>query len=143
VKDKDFLIWLKGGHMNTGRLQNRAVKIILAGVMAGSMAVAFAATKTNIEFRRPVEIRLTGIVSDSFCGADHGIKAIGDPECTRSCVALGAQFALVSGRRVYILQGAGPALDRLAGTRVMIKGVAVSRDTIVVEGVEGTMQATK
>src|SRR5690242_21603663 len=64
-----------------------AMTIIAAAIAAGSVII-------------PLQhgVTLTGIVSDSVCGSDHGIKAPGDAECTRSCVELGAQCALMVGR---------------------------------------------
>jgi hypothetical protein len=81
---------------------------------------------------------LTGMVSDSVCGSDHGIRSPSDPECTRSCVELGAQYALMVGklkvgRRMYILQGHESELDRFAGKEVRVKGRASGRDKIIVD----------
>ena len=86
-------------------------------------------------------VRLTGIVSDSICGSDHGIRAKGDPECTRACVELGAQYALMVGRlnvgkRMYVLQGHESELDRFAGKQVTVKGRPFGRDKIIVDEIE-------
>jgi hypothetical protein len=86
-------------------------------------------------------VTLTGMVSDSFCGADHGIRAPGDPECTRACVVLGAQYALMVGKlkvgkTMFILHGHEADLERLAGTEVRVKGRALGRDVIIVDQVD-------
>jgi hypothetical protein len=87
-------------------------------------------------------VTLTGIVSDSVCGGDHGIRAPGDPECTRACVALGgAQYALMVGKirlgkKMYLLRGHEADLDRFAGKEVRVMGRALGRDTIIVDEVD-------
>jgi len=108
---------------------------VAAVLILTSMIVAFAiSTCTAMVDKRPA-IALTGIVSDSFCGSDHGISAPGDAECTRSCVELGAQYALVVGDKMYVLQGHQADLDRFAGATVRITGRAVSRDKVIVDQV--------
>jgi hypothetical protein len=86
-------------------------------------------------------VTLTGIVSDSVCGGDHGIRAPGDAECTRACVELGAQYALMVGKlrvgkRMYLLHGHEADLERFAGKEVWVKGWALGRDFIVVDQVD-------
>src|SRR5579872_3434012 len=89
----------------------------------------------------PPRVTLTGIVSDSVCGGDHGIRARGDLECTRACVELGAQYALMVGKlrvgkKMYILHGHEADLDRFAGKEVWVKGWALGRDAIIVDQVD-------
>jgi hypothetical protein len=103
------------------------------------MAVAMAAGGVMIPQRST--IRFTGIVSDSVCGGDHGIMAAGDPECTRACVQLGAEYALMVGklkvgRKMYLLRGHAADLDRFAGEEVRVKGRTLGRDTIIVDQVD-------
>jgi hypothetical protein len=86
-------------------------------------------------------VMLTGMVSDSVCGSDHGIKAPGDPECTRACVELGAQYSLMVGKlkvgkKMYLLRGHEADLDRFAGKEVTVKGRALGRDIIIVDQVD-------
>lgn len=106
--------------------------LMIAGVI---MAAALSAGAINVDKRSAVT--LTGIVSDSLCGNDHGIKAVGDPECTRTCVELGAQYALVVGKKLYALQGHQADLERFAGMQVRVRGRAESRDTVIVDHVSG------
>lgn len=116
------------------------LKMVLVLIISASsiMSVALAAGKIIPPLPG---VRLTGIVSDSVCGGDHGIRAPGDPECTRACVELGAQYALMVGKlrvgkKMYILRGHEADLDRFAGREVWVKGRALGRDTIIVDQVD-------
>jgi hypothetical protein len=66
--------------------------------------------------------QLTGIVSDSMCGASHMAKDKTPAECTRECVKNGSKYALVVGDNVYALNGHETELDKLAGEKATIKG---------------------
>ena len=107
-------------------------------LILGSMILAVAMPAGNAIVSKQPAITLTGTVSDSLCGSDHGIKATGDPECTRMCVELGAQYALVVGKKMYVLQGRQSDLERFAGSLARIKGRAVSRDTVIVDQIAGS-----
>jgi hypothetical protein len=78
----------------------------------------------------------TGIVTDSNCGAKHTmIPGASDAECTRGCIAKGAKYALVVGRKLYTLEG-GPQdkLNAAAGSRAKVTG-NLNGDTIQVASV--------
>ena len=77
---------------------------------------------------------LTGVVSDSMCGAHHMAKDKSPAECTRMCVKQGQKYALLVGQKVYTLEGHEDDLDKLAGQRVTVKGT-VSGDTVTVASV--------
>ena len=77
---------------------------------------------------------LTGIVSDSMCGAKHMAKDKSAAECTRICVKQGMKYALVAGNHVYTLEGHDSELDKLAGEKATIKG-NVNGETVTVESV--------
>ncbi len=47
---------------------------------------------------------LTGIVSDSMCGAHHMAKDKSPAECARMCVKQGMKYALLVGDKVYTLE---------------------------------------
>jgi hypothetical protein len=69
------------------------------------------------------------------------VRAPGDPECTRACVELGAQYALMVGKlkvgkKRYVLYGHEADLERFAGKEVSVKGWALGRDTIIVDQVD-------
>jgi hypothetical protein len=77
---------------------------------------------------------LTGVVSDSMCGAKHMAKDKSPAECARMCVKQGMKYALVAGDKVYTLEGHEAELDKLAGARVTVKG-SVSGDVVTVASV--------
>lgn len=126
-----------GERRPTTPLLKKAPVLIISGLMI--MSVAIAASKAIIP---PLpRVTLTGIVSDSVCGGDHGIRAPGDAECTRACVELGAQYALMVGRlrvgkKMYILHGHEADLERFAGKEVWVKGRTLGRDFIIVDQVD-------
>jgi hypothetical protein len=82
---------------------------------------------------------MTGVVSDSMCGAKHMMEG-GDAACTRACVSKGSKYALVVGDKVYTLETSDKAalgqLDRLAGQKAKVSGT-VSGDSIQVSSVSG------
>ena len=79
----------------------------------------------------------SGTVSDSMCGAHHMVKNVTPAQCTRECVKQGADYALVSGGKVYTLKGDKAQIDKYAGQKVTIKG-DISDDTIIVKSVAAT-----
>jgi len=76
---------------------------------------------------------LTGVLSDSMCGATHMMKNMSAAECTRMC-AKNQKYALVVGKEVYTLQGHEADLAKLAGETATVKG-AVNGKTLTVESV--------
>ncbi len=70
---------------------------------------------------------LTGIVSDSMCGAHHMAKDKSPADCARMCVKQGMKYALVVGSKVYTLEGHEAELDKLAGERASVKGEVIAR----------------
>jgi hypothetical protein len=100
------------------------------------MIFAAAISAGSVVVEKRTAITLTGIVTDSLCGADHGIKALGDPECTHTCVELGAQYALAVGKKLYVLQGHQAEMERFAGNDVRVKGHTAGRDTVIVDQVD-------
>src|SRR5207249_8748217 len=77
---------------------------------------------------------LTGIVSDSMCGAHHMAKDKSPAECARMCVKQGMKYALVVGSKVYTLEGHEAELDKLAGERATVKG-EVTGETLAVQSI--------
>jgi hypothetical protein len=57
-----------------------------------------------------------------MCGKGHAINGHGDRECTRVCVKLGANYALVASRSLFILKGREVELDEYAGEKVIVTG---------------------
>jgi hypothetical protein len=70
-----------------------------------------------------------------MCGRAHSGKQQ-DPECTRLCVKLGADFALVVGQKVYVLRGHQAELYQSAGETVMVRGRIVGGNIVAVDSVE-------
>lgn len=110
------------------------------GVLALStlvMGMGFSARTATINREKlPWETKriLSGIVSDSVCGKGHTINGHGDRECTRICVKLGANYALVDSKSLFILKGHESELDEYAGEKVIVAG-AVNGSTVRVESV--------
>lgn len=85
---------------------------------------------------------LTGVVSDSMCGANHMAKDKTPAECTRLCIKQGQKYALVVGTKLYTLQSHEQELDKLAGQRVTVKGT-MTGDTLSVTSVAAAKKTTK
>ncbi len=66
---------------------------------------------------------LKGVVSDTSCSARHVSEDKTAAECVRACVRHGAQYALISGERVYLLDGNLAEFDHLAGQRAEVVGL--------------------
>lgn len=77
---------------------------------------------------------LTGIVSDSMCGAHHMAKDKSPAECTRTCIKQGTKYALVVGKKVYTLDGHEAELDKFAGEKATVTG-SVMGEMVMVESV--------
>jgi hypothetical protein len=117
------------------------LKMVPVLIISAMTILSVAMAARNVITPPLRSVTLTGIVSDSVCGGDHGIQAPSDPECTRACVELGAQYALMVGRlkvgkKMYLLRGQEADLYRFAGREVRVKGRALGRDTIIVDQVD-------
>ena len=82
---------------------------------------------------------LTGMVSDSMCGAHHMAKDKSAAACTRECVKQGTKYALVVGKKVYTLEGHEAELDKVAGMKATVKG-KVSGETLAVDSIIPAMK---
>ena len=71
-------------------------------------SLSFAGSKT-----------ITGVVSDSHCGAKH--STAGNAECVEHCVSGGATYVLVSNGKVYQLD-AQDKFKGLGGKEVTVTG---------------------
>ena len=78
---------------------------------------------------------LTGIVSDTMCGAKHMMPGTSAADCTRACVKQGSSYALVVGKQVYTLKGDKDQLNKVAGQQVKVTG-NVTGDTIEATSIE-------
>ena len=95
--------------------------------------VRFGATNSSAPAQQSSQQTLTGVVTDSMCGATHTMKTMSAADCTRMCAKQGGH-ALVVGKEIYALQGHAAELDKLAAQTATVKGV-VSGKTLTVESV--------
>jgi len=77
---------------------------------------------------------LTGLLTDSMCGATHMAKDKTPAECARMCVKDGMKYALTVDKKLYTLEGHEAELSRLAGQKVVVKG-NINGDTVSVQSV--------
>jgi hypothetical protein len=108
---------------------------IAAAVLGMQMLIGMAAVPALAAGKSQT---MTGVVSDTMCGAKHDEMPTKPAECTRVCVKHGANYALVVGDKVYTLQTSDKtALDKLndlAGAKAKVSG-DVTGDTIAVKSV--------
>ena len=116
----------------TKKLANAVAFLILSTVLATAQMQMPASPPANSK-SAGTKI-LTGVVSDSMCSAKHMAKDKSPAECARMCVKQGMKYALVSGDKVYTLEGHEAELDKLAGTRATVKG-SVAGDVVNVASV--------
>jgi|SRR5579864_156899 len=103
-----------------------------ATLVAAQMQMPSSETKPDKSSATPKT--LTGIVSDSMCGAHHMAKDKSPADCARMCVKQGMKYALVVGIKIYTLEGHEAELDKLAGEKVTVKG-EITGDTVAVQSV--------
>lgn len=77
---------------------------------------------------------LTGVISDSMCGATHMLKDKSPAECTRLCVKDGQSYSLLAGKDMCTSTGHQPELDQLAGQTAIVTG-KLNGNTLTVESV--------
>src|SRR5216684_2226735 len=77
---------------------------------------------------------LTGVVTDSMCGATHMAKDKTPAECTKMCVKDGMKYALAADKKLYTLEGHEAELAKLAGQKVTVTGT-INGDTLTVTSV--------
>jgi hypothetical protein len=111
------------------------VNRIAAAILGMQMLVGLAAVPALAAGKSQT---LTGVVSDTMCGAKHDEMPSKPAECTRGCVKHGANYALVVGDKVYTLQTSDKAaldqLNDLAGAKAKVTG-EVDGTTVTVKSV--------
>jgi len=124
------------------RIHVRKLGITLSGLLLLALlstAPALAGDK-KADKKESGKQTLTGVVSDSVCGAKHMMEGSA-AECTRACVGKGSKYALVVGDKVYTLdssdQKALDELNKLAGEKAKVTGT-VNGDTVEVSSVSGS-----
>jgi len=106
---------------------------VLRSASLFAIVVVLTSVSPQISAQQPKTQTLTGVVSDTTCGATHTMKNMSAADCTRMCAKQGA-YALVVGANVYSLQGHAAELEKLAGERVTLKG-AIKDKTVTVASV--------
>ncbi len=117
-----------------GYIRAVAFALALSAVIMGIGSSGRTATINREKVPWGTKLILSGIVSDSLCGNGHSVNGHGDRECTRMCVKLGANYALVASKSLFILKGHEVELDEYAGEKVIITG-AVSGNLVKVESI--------
>ncbi len=98
----------------------------LTAVLMLALAGAFAAFAQQQS--------LTGVVTDSMCGATHMAKDKTPAECAQMCVKDGMKYALSAEKKVCTLEGHEPELAKLGGQKVTVKE-SLKGETMTVESV--------
>ncbi len=124
------------------KIVNTVAFLMLSTILTVAQMQMPASSENKAEKSSATLKTLTGIVSDSMCGAHHMAKDKGPAECARMCVQQGQKYALVVGKKVYTLQGHEPDLDKLAGTKATVKG-NVTGETVAVDSVAPAKTASK
>jgi hypothetical protein len=109
----------------------KAKSVLLRSAMVLAFAAGMYATASKAQSNPKT---LTGVISDSMCGATHMIKDKSPAECTRICVKDGQSYSLLVGKAAYTLTGHQAELDRLAGQTVIVTG-KLNGNTLTVESV--------
>jgi hypothetical protein len=110
--------WAFTGQSRGGTKMKKIVLLTFAVLVFGSLS--FAGSKS-----------ITGVVSDSHCGAKH--STVGNAGCVEHCVSGGASYVLVSDGKVYQLDSQDK-FKGLGGKEVEVKG-KLKGDSIAVKSV--------
>ena len=110
------------------------MKSILKGLGCAGLLASLAS------FAPAANMTMTGMISDSMCGASHAKMIAGHPkmtdrDCALECVKAGAKYVFVSNGKVYKIANQDmPSLMKEAGGTVSLTG-DVNGDTITVSKV--------
>jgi Mg-chelatase subunit ChlD len=109
-----------------------AFAVIIAGASVALAGHQASDQVQNASPSAPAAITVSGMLTDSRCGARHRRNSHMSPaECTRACLRSGSSYLLVDGERRYTLAGNTAELGDLLGTRVNVTGT-LAGDRIVV-----------
>src|SRR6266404_9185949 len=133
--EQDQLQPRKGILMKKGKLVvNTIVVLAFSTVLMAAQIQMPSDSASKAQKSSATPKTLTGVVSDSMCGAHHMEKDKSPADCTRMCVKQGMKYALIVGDKVYTLEGHEAELDKLAGERATMKG-NVTGETVTVQSV--------
>lgn len=103
---------------------------LMTAVIFGSLAIPAIPV-----FAQPERAQtFNGVVSDNVCGKQHMEKDKSAAQCTRECVKLGFDYALVVGDKVYTLKSNKADIDGYAGDKATVTGTAKD-ETITVTSI--------
>lgn len=129
--------WIEIVMVGTGVACALALLIATLGAIAG-----VAGTALGQQQSKPVATAVRtyeGMVTCSRCGARHSPQLNRTAaDCARICVHAGAQFALVDGEKMHLLEGDLTLLKKFAGERARITGSASGNTIRVASVVAGT-----
>ncbi len=111
-------------------------KKVLGLALATLWLTASVALIAQVKAEAKAHQTLTGVVSNTHCGLKHSTANAGDAGCVNMCVKNNnASYALISGGKLYKLEGMTPELTKLAGLNAKLTG-HVSGESMQVEKVE-------
>ncbi len=92
--------------------------------LTAAMAPVWAQAPSNLPPAQNsgLEKTLTGTISDVVCKGWHNRKGQTNYSCSLKCVEDGADYVLVVGKKLYILQGYRTELEKFAGGRATVTG---------------------
>lgn len=107
--------------------------MMLVGLAAACFAGASALAAQEKDHQT-----LSGVVSNTHCGLKHSKADAGQAGCVNMCVkGQNASYALVSGGKLYKLEGMGAELAKVAGQNVKLTG-HLQGDSMHVEKLEAS-----
>jgi hypothetical protein len=104
-------------------------------ISVAAVLLAVASVAISVAAQDSGKKTLTGVVTDTMCGAKHMVKDKSAAECTRMCVKQGMDYGLLVGDKVYTLKGNKAAIDKLAGQRATVTGT-VTGNNLTVESIK-------
>lgn len=126
--------WIEIVMVGTGVACALALLIATLGAVAGAAGTALGQQQSKAPTAATVRT-YEGMVTCSRCGARHSAELNRTAaDCARICVHAGAQFALVDGEKMHLLEGDLSLLKKIAGQRARITG-SVTGNTIRVSSV--------
>ena len=91
---------------------NNRLRTVLSLLVVSAAALSLHAAPQAVQ----------GLISDSMCGHKHMMPGKSDAECVRECVKAGSSYVLVTGNKVYTLDGDKAQLAAFAGQHVSVQG---------------------
>jgi hypothetical protein len=97
---------------------------LLFGGLLASVSLAFGLSPdSSSQSQDASPITVSGVISDSHCGAKHATESGNVPaQCTRVCARRGAKYVVVNGDTTYVLVGSVTTFDAFAGQRAQVNG---------------------